>query len=70
MKKNESRGIGGALAIATGVGLEVVCWVAIATMLGRGIDVLVNSSPIGTVLGVLAGFGMAMRSIYRKIMQI
>lgn len=70
MKKNELRGLGDALAVATGVGIEVVCLIAVGTMLGRGIDVLFGSSPWGTVLGVIAGFAIAMRSIYRKIMKI
>lgn len=70
MKKNGLHEIGEALALATGVGLEIVCQVAIGTFLGRGIDVLLDIMPFGTVLGALAGFVLAMYSIYRRITKI
>lgn len=70
MKKNELRGLGDALGVATGVGLEVVCWIALGTVVGHMADVFGNISPIGTVLGILGGFGLAMRSIYRRITRI
>lgn len=70
MKKNELRGLGDALGIATGLGLEVATWIAIGTVIGRGIDVLTDISPIGTVLGILAGFAFAMRSIYQRVLRM
>lgn len=70
MAKNELKGLGDALGFATGVGLEVACWIAMGIGLGRGIDVLICISPIGTVLGILAGVAFAMRSIYHRLLRM
>jgi F0F1-type ATP synthase assembly protein I len=54
----------GSSASAESVAFLLLAGVAVGLGVGAGIDWLVRSSPVWTVIGVFAGFGLALYAIY------
>lgn len=70
MKQKDHRSVASAFAIAAGLGIEAAVMLAVGVGLGRGIDYLANTEPIGTVLGIFVGVICAMRTVYQRVIRL
>ena len=57
-----------AVAFISGIGIHFAAIIAICIFLGKQADLLWNTAPYGTIIGIVIGFPIGFYSVYKKIM--
>lgn len=66
-KRHELRKFFYAAALFTGLGVHMAATVLVCTWLGQRFDARFATHPVGVTVGILAGFPLAIYSVYRRM---
>ena len=67
-KQEKTRTQWQAVGFVSGIGIHFVVIIGICIFLGKQADMLWNTAPYGTIIGIVIGFPIGFYSVYKKIM--